>query len=333
MMGMNFAAVLLFPAATINSVGDFLGLHGNKNTAGQFAMLAVFVWLVAARWYSGMWARAGLLCGAILWFLFLLGTFSRTSTISTVMAILFVIPLHYCLRRPVAGVIFGFCALFICLCTIFALIAFNVSFSQFVDLIEGQKVTLTMSRVKVWEIAYNVFLDHKLLGTGFGSLWLTGAMPPVEEYTNLTPTSFLLGLTQAHSGYFDVLATLGIVGAVALFLFLANYIWTAVRALASTDKGQDGRLLAELSALIFFASLIYNLAQSAFLAGNLFWVILVLCNLMLCSFRFPTDPEFPLARESAVALASRPETFSRFSRLSRIVGCPASVAVGARIGA
>lgn len=291
MLGIDFAAVLLFPAAATSTGGDFRGLHDHKNTAGQFAMVTVFVWFAAIRWSSGAWTRGILICGTLVWFLFLLGTDSRTSIISTVAAILFVIPLRFCLRKPIAGVIFCCCILLISLCTAFALIAFNISFSDIVALIEGEKTTLT-GRTLVWQIAYNAFLDHKLLGVGFGSLWLTGALAPVEQYTNLPPTPFLLGLTQAHSGYFDILAALGIVGTMALFVFLASFIWTNIRALASTDRSQDGALLAELSAYIIFGSLIYNLTQSTFLAGNVFWMFLVLCHLMLCSFRSPIDPEF-----------------------------------------
>ena len=45
--------------------------------------------------------------------LFLLGTNSRASIASTIIAILFVVPLRYCIQKPTQGVIVGLCSLFI----------------------------------------------------------------------------------------------------------------------------------------------------------------------------------------------------------------------------
>jgi O-antigen ligase len=316
LMGLNCAAVLLFPTAAIFSTGEFGGFHYHKNTAGQFAMVTVLVWFAAARWSSGKWTRAILFCGTLLWFLFLLGTASRTSIISAAVAILFITPLGYCIRRPVAGVIFGLCTLIMFLCTIFALIAFNISFADIIAFMEGEKTTLTGRALKVWHIAYNVFLDHKLLGTGYGSLWLTGGLAPVEEYTYLQPTPFLLGLKQAHSGYFDILATLGLVGAVVLAVFLTGVIWTDVRALASADEWEDGPLLAELTGFLFVASLLSNVTEAFFLRGGILWVFLVLCYLMLCSIGSPADRKSRAENGETSAAVSRVEPVHPDSRMN-----------------
>ena len=187
------------------------------------------------------------------------------------------------MRRPAIGLVFGLGTIFVILCATFALIAFNVSFVDIVDFMQGEKTTLTGRAQKVWLITYEAFLDHKLLGTGYGSLWLTGGAPPVEVYTNLHPNPFLLELTQAHNGYLDILATLGLVGAAALGVFLGSALWLNFVSLATADKWQYGPLAAELSSFIFIASLVYNSAQSAFLRGNSVWMFLVLFFLMLCS--------------------------------------------------
>ena len=305
MMVLNFASVLVLPSVAFDGNGLLQGLHGHKNQAGIFAMITISVWLSAARYSSGFWTRSILYCGTLFWFLFLLGTYSRTSILCLFASILFIIPLQYCIKRPTFGVIVATLTLFISLCVIFILVVLNISFSDVVDFIEGERTTLT-GRSLVWRIAYNAFLEHQLLGTGFRSLWSTGGLPPVEQYTDLRPTPFLLGLTQAHSGYLDILATLGIVGAIALSVFLISIIATSIRALKWTDKGADVLQLAELSAFIFFASLIYNLAQSAFLTSNILWVLIVLCYLLLCSIGSPTDSESTTDTQSATTAMPRP---------------------------
>ena len=72
MMTMNFASVLMFPAAATDTSGAFQGLYGHKNTAGAFAMITVFVWFSVARWSHGTWKRTALFSGTLLWFLFLI---------------------------------------------------------------------------------------------------------------------------------------------------------------------------------------------------------------------------------------------------------------------
>ena len=278
----DWVGVLLFPGLFINATGDFVGLHGHKNTAGVFAMVSVFVWLSAARCADRTGTRVFLYLGTFLWFGFLLGTYSRTSILSTAVAIPSIVALHYCLRRPRFGLIAGFGALFAALCAVFFLIALDVKSTDFVAALEGEKTTLS-GRALVWHIAYQAFLQNVVGGTGYGSLWSIGGLPPSEKYANLPMTGFLLGLTQGHSGYFDILATLGIVGAVVFLIFIVHYIWTNIRALASAREEEDGAPIAEFSGFLLLGSLIHNLTQTTFLQHNTLWAALMFCFLMLCA--------------------------------------------------
>jgi O-antigen ligase len=294
LMAMNCAAVLLFHGAATGPAGEFKGFLDHKNTAGQFAMVTIFVWFAAARWSSGIWLKAGLYCGTLVWFLFLLGTDARTSILATIAAIVAVVILRHCIRWPAAGIIFGLSMLFLFLCGVFALISFNISFSDLIASIEGRRTTFS-GRGMVWQIAYNAFLEHKVLGTGYGSLWDVGGLPAVQVYTDLHPTTFLLGLSQAHNGYFDILATLGLVGAVVFFVFLANFAWNGVTVLAESEKYADSFLVFDISVLIFVGSVLNNVAETSFLRNSLIWTILIFCYLTLCSTKSSTDHTRPVS--------------------------------------
>lgn len=315
----DWVAVLLFPGLFINAAGDFLGLHGHKNTAGVFAMMSVFVWFAAARCADRTKTRVFLYLGALLWFVFLLGTYSRTSILSTAVAIPSIVALHYCLRRPRFGLIAGFGALFAALCAVFFLIALDVKSTDFVAALEGEKTTLS-GRALVWHIAYQAFLQNVVGGTGYGSLWSIGGLPPSEKYANLPMTGFLLGLTQGHSGYFDILATLGTIGAAVFLIFILTYIWINIRALAATREDEDGTPIAEFSGLLLLGALIHNLTQTTFLQHNLIWASLVFCFLMLCARGYPG--RLGVASRASQAPEPPDRAFDRASQAGRPMEIP-----------
>jgi O-antigen ligase len=292
LMAINCAAVVLFHGAATGPYGEFKGFLDHKNAAGQFAMVTIFVWFAAARWSPELWLKAGLYCGTLVWFLFLLGTDARTSILATVAAIVAVIILRHCIRWPAAGVIFGLSMLFLFLCGVFALISLNISVSDLVASLEGERRTFS-GRATVWQIAYNAFLKYKVLGTGYGSLWGVSGLPAVQVYTDLHPTTFLLGLNQAHNGYLDVLASLGFVGAVVFLIFLASFAWNGVTILANSEKYADSFLVFDISILIFVGALLNNVAETSFLRNNFIWTILVFCYLTLCAMRSSTDRAEP----------------------------------------
>jgi len=297
-MVLNIATVVVFPFAGTNANGDFLGLHGHKNTAGLFAVITVLVWFTAARWFKGAWTRGFLILGTLASFLFLIGTYSRTSLICAILAISFVLPLSYSLRRPRAGFIIALFATFLLLCGLFALVAFNLSFTDIIDFIEGEKTTLS-GRANVWHIAYQAFLENQLLGTGYGSLWSAGHIP-AEKYTDLPLTDFLLGLTQAHSGYFDTLATLGLVGIATFTIFMIGVVWIYLRATFSESGNNDTRLLSEFSGFVIVAALVYNLTETTFLSTDFLWGFYILCYISLCTIGYEDNKETTPNQEQTV---------------------------------
>jgi O-antigen ligase len=296
----NVASVVLIPGVAIDTSGALRGLHGHKNIAGPFTMITIFVWFWAARWSRGIFMRTILFSGTLLWVLFLLGTDSRTSIGSTILAVVVIFPVRHVIGKPVFVVICGLATSFLVLFTIYLAILLDVSFSDILDFLQGQRTTLT-GRFKVWEIAYESFLNHRALGAGFGSLWSTGPSAPALFYGNAPPTRFLLGLTHAHNGYIDLLATLGIVGAVFFLIFLGSVFVVLIKAFKPENVKCFPAPLAEICGCIFFAILIQNITKTTFFTQNIVWSSFIFCYLLLCSARSSTD-----AKSASVPERARP---------------------------
>lgn len=283
----NIASVFMLPGVAIDHQGAIKGLHGNKNTAGAIVMVTIFLWIWAGRSSRTMWARTFFYTGTLVWFVFLIETYSRTSLITTIIAIPASISLRYLVRYPRLAVITGLLSAFVFLCAVFVLAAMGVAFSDLVAFLEGEKTTLS-GRMVVWQIALGAFKENPVLGTGYGSLWSLGAST-TAQYTDLPLTSFLMGLTQAHSGYIDTLATLGIVGAGTSLIFFFAFFYATVSALNSNSAKYHDLAFAEFCGFILIATPIYNIAQSAILQRNIVWVFVVLCFLLLCSLSPPAN--------------------------------------------
>jgi O-antigen ligase len=293
-MAMNFASVVMLPGVAVDDYGNLTGLLKHKNIAGGFAMIAVFSWLSAALWWDGGRKRFFLYLGALLWFAFLIGTNSRTSLAATVLAIALVVPLRFFVRNQLSLILAVLGAIFFALISIFVLNLFNVQMSDIFAPMEGEKTTLT-GRTEIWRIAYQAFLENILLGVGYGSLWATGGVAVAETFGSAQATYFLITLNQAHNGYVDILAQLGMIGALAFAFFLAHAATRAIKALISVKPATAELAFAGFCGFVFVGGLIHNLAETTFLRGNTPWFFFVICYLSLCS------PRWGGTRESAQA--------------------------------
>jgi len=304
-MALNWASVFLFPAAAYFQGESFQGLHGHKNSAGVFAMISVFVWFSAARCSRDKRTQAILFAGTLLWFLFLLGTNSRTSVVSTVLAIVAIVSLRRLVRRPGLLLVSGLGTLFMACVALFVLVLFNITFNDIVLVMEGDRTTLT-GRFVVWEFVTRIFLERPLLGTGYGSLWSAGNVAPAELYSDAALTGFLLDLTHSHNGYLDVLVTLGLIGGAVLALFLCHMSMTIIKAFRSTDPDDVRVNIAEIAGFVLLTSIAGNLTRTTFLRLEIEWAALILCYLMICWMR-PADERagHPIARSAEPTSPSR----------------------------
>jgi exopolysaccharide production protein ExoQ len=120
-------------------------------------------------------------------------------------------------------------------------------------------VTLT-GRTDIWAAALK--LDtNPLLGAGFASVWLTPEGYAVAEE---------LRIPHAHNGYLETYLNNGILGVVLLFGLIVSAGKKIMQQLSFGTK------MASLLAAYFFACLIFNYTEVAFVNGNIIGFTLLL---------------------------------------------------------
>ena len=87
-------------------------------------------------------------------------------------------------------------------------------------------------RFDMWRSAWEMFLEHPLLGTGLGTFVLR--YPALRAPTEASSTGFF-----AHNDYLQILAELGVLGFIAWFIIPLTLLVLAVRSYLQTDKKID----------------------------------------------------------------------------------------------
>lgn len=115
---------------------------------------------------------------------------------------------------------------------------------------DANKTTSLGSRFLMWSVAYDVWKEHPVIGSGLGdfkndlvSAVKRGDIPGLPPYS------------QAHSLYFDFLSCVGLLGLTSMLFFV--FIYPAHQAVRSLRKlSLDGRVCAiiGLSCLVAFAA-------------------------------------------------------------------------------
>ena len=115
-------------------------------------------------------------------------------------------------------------------------------------------------RAAIWQAELAFARDHLFLGSGFGTFADTGSLSPLHNYV---AGSWVEAVAHGHSGYLQILVTIGGVGllltVVALIVLPAMKFWQM--------DGSDLDLKAMLFALfVFFVA--HNFMESDFLEGD-----------------------------------------------------------------
>ena len=110
-------------------------------------------------------------------------------------------------------------------------------------------------RTALWTFITHGLGDNWLAGAGFGSIWGVGFQSP-----NLfSPYDFVRIANQAHNGYLDVLAALGVIGLVLIAVLFLNF-----GAITERLRPQHLRVY-RLSWFIVLFSLVHNMMESSLL--------------------------------------------------------------------
>ena len=262
-MVINFASVFLIPSYAINTLGNYQGMYSHKNIAANVAMISVFVWLIAAVRATRVSVRIVLICGAALWFTFLLGTGGKAAAAITILAPPVVFLCEYLSKRPNLGIVAGLSMGIAVVTTGFTFLILDYSIADLLVILVSD-ATLT-GRTVVWEFVIGEIKKSPLVGLGFGSFWNIGEIAPVESFSTTRVTQFLLFLNQAHNGYLDVMLSVGLVGTLLWVGVLIQAVTLGFRGFRKGHSDRFDEQIRELYVLILFAVMVINITDSSFL--------------------------------------------------------------------
>jgi len=283
--------VLIVVPSSLTTFG-FVGVHGHKNVAGQFYLVALPVFILGIFNRAVTVWRPGALLAATVGLTLLLLTLSKTS-IGVFVASLIIITIGR-MGTAALDVRYRFAALIICalILVLAGLVIADYGFYDITAALFGDP-SLT-GRDGVWRFLLYKWSQHNpLLGVGYGALWQAG--PAIK--TDLISNRVLWMMNEGHNGYLDLLAQLGVTGCLLLAIFLFVSTKRIYRYLMISGKTEVG--IGDYAAYLFIASVGYNMAESSFFRpGDNLWIVLVFVVSVLSKLSFRKLS--PRARSGAV---------------------------------
>jgi O-antigen ligase len=264
-------AIHLAGEADPSLIGDWRGLYFHKNIAGAVsavsALVFFFAFLDERRWWDG-----ALFAGAAA---FAVMTHSKTSVALLPVALLAGVAYRFAWARAldrqialVGFVLVGFVGV----------IAVVSEWNAIAHLL-AEPGELS-GRAAIWQSEIHYITDHPLLGAGFGSFADTGGSSPLRDYIS---AAWIANISHGHSGYLQLLVTIGGVGFV-----LAMWALVMVPAWRFATAESDMLRLTGLLFAIFVFAVFHNILESDYLEGDAAaWVSLLLALAMLRNLRRP----------------------------------------------
>jgi O-antigen ligase len=250
-------------------VGNWRGLYFHKNIAGAVSAISAIVfffsWLRRQRWIDVA------LCAAAVGFVVM--TRSKSSLGLMPLAVLAGLTYRYAWRRGLDRIIVAVAGIL----AVLALATFLLADADAIARMLEDPTEFT-GRAAIWQAELGFVADHPLLGSGFGTFADTGSLSPLHNYV---AGSWVEAVAHGHSGYLELLVTIGGVGfglAVAALIALP-----ALRFWRRDDSDLDVKSM--LLALFVFLVL-HNFMESDFLEGDApAWVAFLLMLAFL--YRLP----------------------------------------------
>ena len=264
--------LLVMPELSYTDIG-YQGIHGHKNQAGSFALLALPVALAA-------WARPGiapsriaaLVVFAAVLFIVVVSQ-SKTSAVLALVSLVLA-GLVLALSRLSGGVLVVTMLLAVGLGLVASYLISNSSV-RLDTLLSALSIDPTLTgRDEVWRFTRMHASDRPWLGLGYGSFWNAG---PTNE-DNLRDFGITFAFGQAHNGYLDVLVQVGAIGMGCVFVMAAGIL---ARLFSLARAGCDA-VVAAVGLTIFSTFWLHNITESTLLRpGTDMWVLFVLLTLLI----------------------------------------------------
>jgi exopolysaccharide production protein ExoQ len=252
--GLDLLSSVIF-ADSFTDLG-FAGIHGHKNVAGEFFVVALPVYLLGTlhKEISGnrLLGLFSLIAGAAM----LVATQSKTSIGAIIFGFAMLLLARYLFRRnPSLRVSLQLLLLLGLLCAVAVIL--NWGPSEMLNSLIGDP-TLT-GRDQIWLYVTQKFNASPVLGVGYGAVWQVG--PEIEAA--LKRAGLIFVFNEAHNGYLDIAAQLGLLGIVGLVIFL---IATLLNSLSywATFENNEFRGAGALTIYIFWALVLSNITESLY---------------------------------------------------------------------
>lgn len=251
---LDLLSSVIFPDS-LTDLG-FAGIHGHKNVAGEFFVVALPVFFLGTlhKEISGsrLLGLFSLSAGAAM----LVATQSKTSVGAVVFGFVGLLLARYLFRRnPSLRVSLQLLFLLGLLGAVAVIL--NWGPSELLNNLIGDP-TLT-GRDQIWLYATQKFNASPVLGVGYGAVWQVG--PEIEAA--LKRAGFFFVFNEAHNGYLDIAAQLGTLGIVCLLIFLIATLLNSLSYWATVEKNEF-RGAGALTIYIFWALVLSNITESLY---------------------------------------------------------------------
>lgn len=257
----------LIPGTGITPPGlhglSWRGFTGHKNEFGRICALilalSVILWLARA----GIWRRYGLaLAIGVLPPLYL--SESTTSVVTAIFAVVGAIALRFSFGQDIGRVriAWDIRVLVVVVVPIIAISAVSLIGIESILAAFGKSITLT-GRTKLWAYAFDLGMEHPLLGAGYRDFWtdrLTATFIQLFYWDDAREGMEFSGPGNGHNGYLDLFLELGLTGVVLYGALQVSAVWRVAHCFA-TWKSLEAWTLA----MIFCFLLTYSIAEKVIL--------------------------------------------------------------------
>jgi exopolysaccharide production protein ExoQ len=198
---------------------------------------------------------------------------SRSSTAFTCLAL--ALALYFILGklRKNTDRIVGYFMIGVVCISIFSLMlaAFDTSLSAIIAHAQGKNETLS-DRTYLWRDVIRIGKEHLWLGTGYGGFWVPSLYPKLSPEVDNGPA-------EAHNGYLETFANLGLVGVVLLVAVIFQSLRNAMKLVHFDFEYGRIRLVLLLTIIVF------NYTEASFPRGtHIFWFSFLMVALYAAPF-------------------------------------------------
>jgi O-antigen ligase len=284
--------IIAIPGIGIQPDGVPKGMYSYKTQLGLGMMWGIITTTCAAFGANGR-SRWFYVAGLVM----CVGVLSRANSITGVLgSVSFCAFLPLLLwsrrRRLVAMPFFGVAAL-----GLIVLVAQSSLVQPLFDLV-GRDSTLT-GRTEIWEGVSAANATQPLLGFGYGAFWSDSG--PWQTFVD---SSWEPGA--AHNGYLETMLNYGIIGEIALWIFIGFGIYRAAR---TYWRGSDVASVWPLCLLL--VAIIANYAEATFMYPRIDWLSIMAAFLVVSNDTVQSSTDATVASSSQVRKSQSVQSTSR----------------------